>query len=525
MTRIALLSTASLLALACQASPPKGRPPVPTVAPEFLDRFALGEVPTADEVDPIHVIGRSPRIDEQGAAAPSAAIELLDVLTSVEEHFPLILAAEEEIEIAEGKLISARGGFDTKLETDGYFRTEGFRETERVDVSITQPTQLWGAEFKGGYRAGLGDFDFYEEGSQTNEGGEFRLGVTLPLLQGRAIDPRRVDLWTARIERERADPGVLAKRIEVARKATDSYWKWVAAGRVREIAQRLLALADDRTEQLETAVEDGLLAPINLTENQRLVVDRKARLVRAERSLQQAAIALSLFWRDAEGRPQVPGDELLPYDFPGLDPATSILLDDDVDFALAHRPEVRTIELGLDALAIETELTENQLLPQLDVGVYASQDVGDAASTPDDKEDFELVFLIDFELPLQLRKAAGRDRSVRAKLRKLEREAQFQRETIISEVQDARSALVQNWEAIGQARENVRLANELAELERFQLTVGESDLLRVNLREQQAAVAASGYVGVLRDYLRALADYRAVIGVPTVVTSPAVAGE
>ncbi|MHC4263857.1 MAG: TolC family protein [Planctomycetota bacterium] len=507
-----------LVALAgCQASTPEPREELPAIPRAVVERFTLDVSPMDPAEEPIHVMGRSERADREGVDAPSAAIELEDVLHAVDRHFPLILAAREEIEIAEGELIAARGGFDTSLGTDAYVRTEGFRETERLDVFLEQPTPFWGTSFEGGYRFGLGDFDFYEEGYQTNESGELRLGVNVPLFQGRTIDPRRVALWQARLSRDQADPLVLAKRLEVARKATDAYWKWVAAGRLREIALRLLALADDRTEQIENGVEEGLLAPINLTENQRLVVERQANLVRAERGLQETAIALSLYWRDVDGRPLVPVDDLLPYDFPNVHAADDVLIEADVEFALTHRPEIQGFALELESLGLSEELAENRLLPTVDLGVYASQDLGDGVSTPDDKGDFELAFMLEFALPLQLRSARGGTRELRARVRQLQRQVQFARERIVTEVQDARSALRQNWLAIAQARENVRLANELAELERFQLSVGESDLLRVNLREQQAAVAGASYVAVLRDYFRALGSYRAVIGVPSSV--------
>ncbi|MEO0651803.1 MAG: TolC family protein [Planctomycetota bacterium] len=499
----------------CQASPPERLEPIRRPPIEVIERFSFDEAPTPT-LEPIHVLGSSEEADEEGVDAPSATIELDDILLAVDLHFPLILAATEEIEIAEGELTSAQGAFDTQLGTDGFFRTEGFRDTQRINLGISQPTTAWGAVFEGGYKLGLGDFDFYEEGAQTNEGGEFRGGVTLPLFQGREIDPRRVDLWQARIARDAADPTILAARIRTAFAATSAYWRWVSAGRRREIAQRLLGLAEQRTGQVELLVETGEVAQINEKENQRLVVDRRARLLQAERDLQEAAILLSLFWRDANGAPQVPPDALLPYDFPGAKAVEELLLEGDVDFAIEHRPELRKLILDLEVLGLDVDLARNALLPTLDVGVIGSQDIGAEVSDPDDKGPFELEFLFQFGIPLQLRKARGGERAVRAKLRQLQREAQFLRETIQSEVLDARSALNQNWLSIAQARENVQLANELAELERFSFSKGQSDLLRVNLREQQAAVAAASYVEVLRKYFASVAKYRAVLGVPSV---------
>ena len=111
---------------------------------------------------------------------------------------------------------------DTSLEAKGKFEPEGFYETERFDVWIEQPTQLWGTTFMGGYRIGTGDFAVYDGEAKTNSGGEYRAGVSVPLLQGGRIDPNRVELWRSRIELEKAEPIILQKRLEATRKAANS---------------------------------------------------------------------------------------------------------------------------------------------------------------------------------------------------------------------------------------------------------------------------------------------------------------
>lgn len=81
-----------------------------------------------------------------------------------------------------------------------------------------------------------------------------------------------------------------------------------------------------------------------------------------------------------------------------------------------------------------------------------------------------------------------------------------------SEVQDAASALVQAYRRLGLARQNAELALQLEDAERIALDEGQSDLFRVNLREQQTAAAQASEVDSQREYFTALADYRAVLG-------------
>ena len=440
-------------------------------------------------------------------------MQLDDVLLSVESHFPLILAALEEYEIARGRVLQAEGGFDTRLGLKSKLGLEGYYENERADLLLEQPTKLWGTTLSGGYRYGGGDFAVYDDEARTDEAGEFRLGVLLHLLQNGSIDPRRVALWRARLQEQQAEPIVTQKRLEATRKASDAYWKWLAWGKKRAIAQRLLQLAEGRQEQVEILVEEGQLAKINLVENQRLIVERRSNHVRAERGLQEAAILLSLFWRDAKGRPRLPADGRLPGEFPSARSPQETLVPGDAELALEQRPEVRAIEIERERLALDLSLARNQLLPQFDVGVFASQDAGDQSRTIDDRGPFELEALFKFSVPLQRRKPRGKVRELRAKLSKLERETQYLQDLVVNEVRDASSALTQAWMRLGLARENVELALGLEEAERLALEEGESDLFRVNLREQQTALAASAEVDVQREYFQALTDYRAVLGV------------
>ena len=516
MTRSARCVALALLSLAaaCQARAP--RPLVPLAPPrsEAISRFRISADEHGGSAVDLIAADTGERLVPGTAHAEREALLFDDVVRSVEAQFPLVLAALEEVEIAAGELQSAQGGFDTRLKAGGEFGVDGFYENERVKVSIEQPTAAWGATFFGGYKLGTGDFPIWEGGYKTRAGGEFAAGVRVPLLAGRQVDERRTNLWRARLAQEQADPFVLRKRLEATLKAALAYWKWVAAGQKFEIAQRLLALAENRQAGVVLAVDEGELPQIALIENQRLIVERQSILINAERSLQQTAIELSLYWRDAEGNPRLPGPERLPVEMPvPRDPALTIK-EGDAQFALAQRPEVRELELEVTRLRLELEQAENSLLPRLDLGVAGSKDTGDTVSDPDDKGPFEFDAFVTFDLPLQRRSAKGKTRTVAAKKAKLERELQLVRDRVVADVRDAASALNQTWLRLAQVRENVRLAGALEQAERLRFQEGESDLLRVNLREQQTASAASMLVDVLAEHFRSLADYRASLGLP-----------
>jgi hypothetical protein len=48
----------------------------------------------------------------------------------------------------------------------------------------------------------------------TDDGGEFKAGIQVPLAGNRAIDDRRAELWKAGLERQLAEPDIQAQLID-----------------------------------------------------------------------------------------------------------------------------------------------------------------------------------------------------------------------------------------------------------------------------------------------------------------------
>tara|TARA_R110002126_G_scaffold4409_20_gene23248 strand:- start:7441 stop:8976 length:1536 start_codon:yes stop_codon:yes gene_type:complete len=455
-------------------------------------------------------------VDEVGGKPTGAAFEgvlvLDDVLRSVEQHFPLLLAARYELDLALAKERTARGGFDLRFQASSQADIQGYYENDGWDVGLEQPLAFGGIDVLGGYRLGRGDFASYDGKSRTDDDGEVRLGLRVPLLRGRTIDARRLAVLRAQIARDQAGPKIRSVRLKTRLKAADAYWKWVGSGRKLEVARTVLGLADARRGQLEFAVEQGELAPISLVENERAVVSRTSKLLESERSFQEAGIVLSLYLRDAAGQPIVPTDTELPDDFPDVPAIEDVLLAEAVPRALDQRPEIELVQLALRDLELQLDLASNNTLPDLDLGVFASQDVGNPTGMVDDKGPFEFSAGIRLSVPLQRNSARGRAEALEARLRRARRQLQFAEDNVRVDVQDARSAVKQSFDRLAQAERNVELASQLARAEEIKVLSGQSDLFLLNLQEQQVALAGETYAGVLEDAFRALAAYRAALG-------------
>ena len=137
------------------------------------------------------------------------SIQLRDVISSVLNTFPLVQAAALQFDVAQGQVLSAEGAFDTKLKSSSENGPLGFYETYRHSAGAVQPL-AFGGEVFGGYRVGRGVFQPWYQERQTNEGGEFKAGISVPLSRNVDIDSRRAGVRKANLALFAADPQFLS---------------------------------------------------------------------------------------------------------------------------------------------------------------------------------------------------------------------------------------------------------------------------------------------------------------------------
>ncbi|CAK9080442.1 Leukotoxin export protein LtxD [Durusdinium trenchii] len=439
------------------------------------------------------------------------ALQLDDVVDSIYATFPLLQIAYRQREVAAGQQLAAWGKFDTDLNVGAIEEPMGFYQNYRQGIEAKQKT--WGgAEVFGGYRIGRGLFEPWYGERETDKSGEFKLGITAPLLRGRAIDKQRADVLKSQVALRAVEPAIQTQIIDFVRNGSHAYWEWVAAGQSYRVAQTLLDIAVDRDEGIRKRVERGDLAEIEVVDNQRLIVSRRAKLIQADRKLQQSAIKLSLWLRSADGVPRVPVPGLLPQSFHPPELPDVVVLDNAISIALQMRPELLEISLAAQEVEIELANSRNQMLPGLSVGLVASKDIGPRASPKGDKRPFELEAAVLADVPLQRRYASGSIQVAQGKLAQLNAERRFASDKITVEVRDSIAALTTAMDQVRQAKEAVELNLRMEAAEQRKFDLGTSDLLVVNLREQATADAAQTEVDALLEFYKAQVNFDAAIG-------------
>lgn len=436
---------------------------------------------------------------------------LADVIASTFRSFPEIEIARLEANVARGEVTQATGAYDLHLDYFSLNQPVGYYENSRSGVSLSR--QLWwGGYAIAGYRIGRGFFEPWYKERETNKGGEFRVGWVQPLLQGRAIDPYRVALFQANLNQQAVAPEIQQNVLGASLAAAASYWDWVEAGNVLRAQEQLLELAIKRNEGLTKLLDRGLSTRKELAINAQTISERQLKVFESRQKFRDTAFKLAVFLRNQDGTPMLARPEWLPTDFPKI---TELELQDfETAFleAQQRRPELALINIDLQKLRWDLELARNQTLPNLDFTIQGVQNVGDRATSLNDKQDFVLESGVIGGVPVQRRKARGKIDSTLAKLQQVEQKRWLMTNKIEMDLRVARNALDVSRDMVRRSEQLLRETRETLEYFRREFASGNQDFLFLLAQEAKATEAEIKLLDAEREYYIALAKLQAVLG-------------
>ncbi len=442
----------------------------------------------------VAVLGLAGPVVGQPAVAPpvpgvakTAPLTLAEVLASSRFHAPQVLEALARVRGAEGRVLSAQAAFDTVFAAEATSRVAGFYDGQIASATVTRPLPDNGGYAYGGYRVSSGNFPIYEDEYFTNRLGEVKAGAVFALMRDRAIDERRFSRSLAEADVAIAEADRLMIAIGVQRQAMAAYNNWTAAGLRLQVYRELLLLAEARQAGFRRQVEEGARPRILLTENEQNILRRQTLVVQSEQALAQAAATLSLFVRDAEGRPVLVGPERLPEGLPPLvRPALSGM---DPAAIAAARPDLRTIDIRIRQSSARLALDRNNFLPKFDFRVEASRDFGSEGRGGGSRTPTEGKLGFTFTLPLQQSAARGRLAQTNAEIEAQRQRKRLLEDQINAEVTQLAVAVAATARLRGLAQDEQDRAVTMAAAERRRFSAGASDFFLVNVREETAADA------------------------------------
>lgn len=453
-------------------------------------------------------------VDKPTNASP---ITLEDILKSVEDHYPLVIASMQDIQKSESDLIAAKGGFDPVVKSSAQRTPQGEYSNQSFDVTVEQPTTLWGARLVAGYRQGSGEFGPYDQKLKTNSGGELRGGIEVPLLRGGSIDERRAKIGVAEKSAVAAIQALNQQKLDAARQAVVRFFDWIAAHEKLSIANALLRLARDRDEATKHRVRRGDAAVIDQVDNERSVLQRETAVIAANRAINKAALELSVFLRTIDGAPRIP--KVSDYDARvlahGLTTDQKKIMGLDMDLSLEapseiaskNYPEVRRTQALLEQTEVELQYAENLFLPKVDVELLVSQDYGKGSL---DKAELEYKLGLKMEIPLRLRTQNGRLRGVIANRAKYGAQLNLAKDRFSILINDCLQMIEASRKRTELLEKEVQLALKVEEAERVRFKHGDSNLLMVNIREQTTADARQRLIDAKTEFLKAHSEYNLI---------------
>lgn len=430
------------------------------------------------------------------------------VINSANKYYPKILSYYEKVNASQGSALGSLGFFDIKLKQSYVDKSRGFYDGKISDTMIEKELGFMGAKLYGGYRKSFGNFPEYEESSLTNRGGEYRAGAKFSLLKDSLIDENRLGVILANLGVEESKVQLETIKKEIERDATKAYWKWVAAAKVFHIYENLYQLSIKRQSQLEERLKKGDVAEIIVLENKKNILRRKSALVKASQDFENAAIYLSLFWRNENGTPNIPKQNQVPEIHFSLHEIVNSQTAHDLEKALSNRPELRILKIQKEQNSSQLKYSQNLFKPQLDVDVGASKDLGNGLESRSQGNNY---VGLDFSIPLQMREAKGRSAEYDSKLKSLKYEQQLFEEKIKAELDQIKVQINSIVEMHENLSAEAKLAVLLENSEREKFKHGASNFFLVNLREQDTALSKAAAIEMFEKYQSALADYKMAV--------------
>lgn len=445
---------------------------------------------------------------------PGATAELgLETLlrAALAEH-PLLASASQEIVSAEARRLAADGAFDPVARVDSrQMLVSTYRDHETL-VGVDALTPIQGIRAGAGYRYHTGYIPDYYGYRETGSIGELRAHLEAPILEGRAIDPARASVRIADEEQQAAGLVFAFERIRIAREAARAWWDWQTALEVRSIRAALLHIAEDRLRMVGARVTAGDVAAVDEIEARRTVLQRRSRLVEADRDVDVTAAALAFWLRDRDGRMRLPNRCERP-GWRSVDETTTASWAprrDELDaLEELRRPDIERFEALRRIAEVQADVARNRILPILDVRGWVAQQLGDELPRPNPTD---AGVGLRFSLPIGNRSARGARDQALALADRLEADQRVVREAALRDLEIARVRLERAQERLGIVTRELDTLAELEEAERVAWLLGESTLFLVNLRETTTAEAREMQAHAARDVWQARIDLQATRG-------------
>ncbi|HYX67596.1 MAG TPA: TolC family protein [Terriglobales bacterium] len=363
----------------------------------------------------------------------------------------------------------------------------------------------------------------------------FNVSLRQHLLAGIGLDSNLRFMRIARNNREIADVAFRQQVISTVSQIENIYWNLVAAYEDVRVQEDSVKLAEKTLADNQAQVEAGTLAPISVVQAKSDLATRQQNLIVSQTNLQLQQLLMKNAITRNEKDPVLAGAPVIPTDtvkVPATEPVVPI--DELVNDALAHRPELAQSRIDLKNRDISKHSARNALLPTLDaVASYGGNGLSGAlnplciasgcqGAVPGGYHDaFSAAtggdfptYTVGLTLTIPIRNRSAQADQVRSELeyRQAEVFMQQQENQVGIEVRNAKFAVEQNRARVDAARAGVDLARQTMEAEQDKYQVGASTTTLVLQTQRDLVQAESNLVAAETAYAQSRVNLDQVTG-------------
>lgn len=252
-------------------------------------------------------------------------------------------------------------------------------ETWQADPSISGLSPWLGGSYKLDFSSSrqVTDSQFSFLNPQYNTG--LNLNLTQPLWKGLRFDDNRYRVQVARRNVDLSVEQLRQHLIETVTQTVQAYWELEFARWNLDVQIQAVRLAEQQDASNRRQVEQGLLAPVDITQSQTQIATFQQSMLSAQQAVTAAENALKILILPDRSDP-LWNTEIVPEDMPSDRPA-AMLLDEAVQKALAARPELKENMIARAINQLDVRRAQEQTKPQIDASATLST-VGLAGTPP-----------------------------------------------------------------------------------------------------------------------------------------------
>ena len=318
--------------------------------------------------------------------APRVGVSITERKLTIDEAIQLSLKNNLDIEIertnidfARRAIQAAQGAFDANLRITPLAQllnnpaasvlvAPSGKLTEKSflpNVNVSQRTPWQGLslhlDWLNGYQSTTNPF----QGLTPYYTSSLNLGVSLPLLRGRTIDPTRAEIRIRQKNLDLSESDFEVRVTDIVTRTQNSYWDLVAARQDVDVKDDGVQLSREQLARNQRMIASGTLAPVELAASEAELQRRIDDYLAAVAVVTAAENALKLLLTPDRTDP-LWSDRIVPTTA-GQFEAPKTDLREAMDTALKLRPELRSIDIRKDANDVSVELARDTVKPQINL--------------------------------------------------------------------------------------------------------------------------------------------------------------